>query len=355
MNKELKFKSERAIERFFCLNDDDDDVLLMDLNEDMARNTVIAIAPGENKKPIPWLIYPNIDELTFPHLFNGEKFNLNNISYTKRVMSELRRVDRRSCVPDRLFYMTKRKQEQQCYENIKMCLRKVKETENITAGDCLKTDVVNELVKHDAGYRILANIRSSPAYWQTKKSEIFALFKQLGGPSLFLTITMNEKRSPELLQLLYKLQYHKDITLEEALNLDDHTKTDMIRKDPVTCARYFDHKVKKFAVHMMKEHGIFVEYRPKDAYKRIEDQMRGSLHQHELIWFENAPHLDMENLEKSEQECIEFIDKFITCKNDETIPFVAYQNHRHTSTCYKKKGKGKKCRFGYPLPIMKET
>lgn len=82
------------------MNDDDDDVLLMDLNEELAQNAIIAIGPGENRKPIPWLIFPNIDEVSFPKIFVGQKFNLNNVSYTKRVTSELRRADRRSCVPD---------------------------------------------------------------------------------------------------------------------------------------------------------------------------------------------------------------------------------------------------------------
>lgn len=63
----------------------------------------------------------------------------------------------------------------------------------------------------------------------------------------------------------------------------------------------------------------------------------------------------MDNLEESEKECIEFIDKFITCKKNETNPFIQLQCHRHTHTCYKKKGKNKKCRFGIPLPMMRET
>lgn len=121
----------------------------MDLNEEIAQNAVISIAPGQNKKPIPWLIYPNIDELTYPHLFNGDKFNLNNVSYTKRVISELRRADRRSCFPERVLYMAKQKQERQCLSNINVCLRKVKDTENMKAGQFLKRGINNYFINSD--------------------------------------------------------------------------------------------------------------------------------------------------------------------------------------------------------------
>lgn len=216
--KELKLKNERQIEKFFFLNDDDDDVLLVDLNEEIAKNTAISIAPGENKKPVPWLNYPDIHELTFPKIYGGQKFNLNKVSYTNRVKSELRRADRRSCVPDHVLYMAKEKQERQCFENINVCLRKLKGTD-MNAGKLLEGGVIDDLVLHDAGYRVLSNIRSSPAYWEKRKKEVMALLRQLGRPTFFITLTANEKRSPELLQTLYKCHYNKDITLEEAIGL----------------------------------------------------------------------------------------------------------------------------------------
>lgn len=133
-----KLQTNNEINTFFCFDDDDDDVLLCDLNEELAQNAVISIAPGQNKKPIPWLIYPDIDELAYAPLFNGDKFNKNKVTYPKRVISELRRADRRSCFPERLFFMVKRKQALQLITNINMCLRKVKQTKNIKAGQFLQ-------------------------------------------------------------------------------------------------------------------------------------------------------------------------------------------------------------------------
>lgn len=63
----------------------------------------------------------------------------------------------------------------------------------------------------------------------------------------------------------------------------------------------------------------------------------------------------MDNIEESEKKCIEFIDEFITCKNDSSIPIIGVQTHRHTHTCYKQKGKKRMCRFGFPHPMMERT
>lgn len=177
----------------------------------------------------------------------------------------------------------------------------------------LISETIDNLVAHDAGYRVLSNIRSSPSYWETKKKELMALLRQLGKPTFFLTLTANEKRCPELLQVLYKYHYNKDITLEEAMNMDDAIKTEMIRKDPVMCARYFDYKAKKFMNCLKKQFSVFGKYRVIDSYARVKFQMRGAPHEHIMLWIEGAPSFDPENSEESEEKCMQFIDEFISC------------------------------------------
>lgn len=60
----------------------DDDIMVLDFNEEEAKNTTIAIAPGQFKKPLAWLKYPNVDELCFPKIFAGKPFNTQDLSYT---------------------------------------------------------------------------------------------------------------------------------------------------------------------------------------------------------------------------------------------------------------------------------
>lgn len=126
--------------------------------------------------------------------------------------------------------MAKQKQERECLSNINVALRKVK-GQNVTAQQILKEEFVDSLVQHDAGFRILKNIRTSPAYWERIKGELLTMIRQLGRPAIFLTLSPGETQWPELLQNLYKHHYGKDITNEEAMNLDPNIKTKMIRKD----------------------------------------------------------------------------------------------------------------------------
>lgn len=110
-----------------------------------------------------------------------------------------------------------------------------------------------------------------------------ALLRQLITPTFFLTLTANEKRSPELLRTLYKYHFDAEITREAALELSDDVKTQMIRNDPVMCARYFEYKVNCFMKCIKKENSIFDGYRVTDSYERVEFQMRGSRHEHIML------------------------------------------------------------------------
>lgn len=139
------------------------------------------------------------------------------------------------------------------------------------------------------------------------------------------------------------------------MDLDENVKTELIRNDPVMCARYFDHKCNAFMKLIKSKNSIFGKYFIVDSYERVESQKRGSPHEHIMVWAHGAPVLDLDNIQESEKKCIEFVNEFITCKNDLTIPIIGVQNHRHTHTCYKQKGQKRKCRFGFPHPVMNET
>lgn len=106
--------------------DGDDEVMLLNLNTNIAQDSIITMAPGQGKKPLPWLIHPHVDELCFPKMFAGQPFNINEVSYVNRIKSELRRWDRRSCIPTRVLYAGKKKQEQEVISSMYTCLRKVK-------------------------------------------------------------------------------------------------------------------------------------------------------------------------------------------------------------------------------------
>jgi hypothetical protein len=100
---------------------------------------------------------------------------------------------------------------------------------------------------------------------------------------------------------------------------------------------------------LLKPGGPFGKNRIKDYYYRIEFQHRGSPHIHMVLWKDGAPIYKNFNSE----ECIKFIDKFITC-NDKNL-LTDLQRHLHRSTCKIRSKSGIKCRFNIPIPIMQKT
>lgn len=120
------------------------------------------------------------------------------------------------------------------------------------------------------------------------------------------------------------------------------------------CARYFDHKADCMMKCLQKVNGIFDEYEVIDFIIRTEFQMRGSPHRHKMEVIKFAPKYDPRD-HRTEEPCIRIIDRFITCEYDPNNPYIKLQMYMHTHTCYKKKGKNKKCRFGIPHPVLKDT
>lgn len=162
---------------------------------------------------------------------------------------------------------------------------------------------------------------------------------------------MAESKWPELLQLLFHLQYGKVINVAKAMELDDNIKTQLVRKDPVTCARYFDYKVKKMMEYLCSKDGVFGEFFVIDYYIRVEFQLRGSPHVHIISWCNNAPTFAEDS--SNDQVLIDFIDHFISCKYDSANPYIAFQTHRHSHSC--RKNKKTECRFHFPFPVMPST
>lgn len=151
--------------------------------------------------------------------------------------------------------------------------------------------------------------------------------------------------------MLHKVLHGQELSLEEATQLDNNTVNDMIRRDPVSCARYLEHRVDSLMAALKQVNGFFGKNRVEDEYVRIEFQDRGSPHQHGVVYNADAPKYRKDPIDV----VIAFIDSYITCANDTSIPYLVLQKHRHTFSCYKGKGKTKRCRFGIPLPVMPRT
>jgi len=327
---------------------------------DIAENgdNIISFAPGEGNKPLGIFMDKDSEFLSFPTIFCGKRREDNQdrmvpVHYSTVCKWELRNQDRRvaNSVPN-IFYKLKKIQIKQIQDSASLSLRKYKtKGKKYTAGDLKSQDMINNLVHLDEGFRVLRNLRGSPPYFEKCKKDLFAMIRQLGKPAWFCSFSAAETRWIHLLRILGRLVDKKDYTDNEIKEMTWQKKSDLIQRDPVTCARNFEHMVQLFIHHFMKS-SLLPIGEIQDFFYRVEFQQRGSPHIHALFWIKDAPQYEI----NSNDEIAEFVDKYVTCHNDssEEMPeLMNLQIHRHAKTC-KKKGH-KVCRFNFPLPPMPRT
>lgn len=244
----------------------------------------------------------------------------------------------------------KRLQIKHLRDRVSLAIRKCKtKGEKIKVRELLSPGGFENIVKYNEGYHILRRLRGSPPYWEQAKHEIFAMIRQLGMPTWFMSLSAAETRWPPLLRILGRLLEGRDYTDEEIKKITWQKKCQLIRDDPTSCSRYFDFRSSSFFNHVLK-HSENPIGSIKDHFMRVEFQQRGSPHLHVLLWVDKAPKYGV----SSEDEIVQFIDQYVTCKKDDSIPdLINYQTHRHARTC-RKKGKPV-CRFNFPMPPLPKT
>lgn len=319
-------------------------------------NQVLSVAPGENNTPLGLFQDLHSEVLSFPTIFCGQTrlencFRTVPLHYSDICKWELRNVDRRValCVPN-IFFKMKRLQIKQIRDKVSLAVRKCKTRCAVfTAGEILTPGFVDKLTMQNDGYRVLRTLRGSPPYWEAAKRDVFAMIRQLGIPTWFCSFSAAETKWEPLLKSLAKLVQGKHLSSEEILNLSWQDKCQLIKSDPVTCARYFDQRVQTMIKHVLKHHSQPVGD-IADFFYRVEFQQRGSPHIHMVIWVNGAPVHGV----SSDAAVAAFVSKYVTCHKDDSIPsLINYQTHRHAQTC-KKHGKSI-CRFNFPIPPMPET
>lgn len=135
------------------------------------------------------------------------------------------------------------------------------------------------------------------------------MIRQLGTPSWFWFFSAAETKWPPLLKCLNKLINQTSLSDEEVNALAWEEKCILIKSDPVTCARYFEHRFQTFLVNVMKSKknpiGEIVDFflPSRISAKRISTCAH-------VIWVKDAPEYNGTNHE----EVGNFINKHVTCK-----------------------------------------
>ncbi len=240
---------------------------------------------------------------------------------------------------------------------LKMSKGKTLDGKKLTAKSLMNEDAIDRLRRSDRAWTCLNKIRPSPPWMTEKKYEGFAMVKQLGIPTWFMTLSAADLRWPEFL-LPVARQYGLQYTEEDIIALTWSQKAELIKNNPVTAIRMFHYRLEQFSAKFLKSSANPIG-KITDEMLKIEFQGRGSPHNHGLIWCSDAPKFD-ENDEDNDKEVCDFIDKYVSgCipkGNDERSRRLrnlveTLQVHKHSSYC-RRNGR---CRFGKPDPPSKVT
>ncbi|XP_033756117.1 uncharacterized protein LOC117338862 [Pecten maximus] len=347
-------------DNFIEMNEDEciqgnSDTLIDEANLD--TNKELVFAPGEGQQPIGLYHDEDAEVLSFPSIYCAQKRLKNNerqtpVSYSDLAKWELRSVDRRAAasVPN-IFFKLNKIQRKQVADKVNLAIRRKKSDGNkITASDAQNPEIADKIVSLNEGYYIFRTLRNSPAYLSSRKKDVFAMIRQIGLPTWFMSLSSADTRWNELLKTLAVLS-GTPCSDQQIRNMTWSEKVKLVQKDPVTCSRYFDQRVQVFMNTVLKsEHAPIGSV--TDTFQRIEFQNRGSPHVHMMIWTENAPKYNID----SEEDIIRYVDKHVTCSlavDDDMQEFIKMQVHKHSKTC--KKGGRSVCRFGFPLPPLPNT
>jgi len=225
---------------------------------------------------------------------------------------------------------------------------------NITREQIQSNEYINNCIESNLAF--LRSIPNSTWYWAQRKKDLFAMIRQNGRPTAFMTLSANEIGWTNLIQLLYKLANKgADISERGASELSFIEKSTLINEDAVTCAIYFNKLVNVLlTILQSKECSPFGRYRVAEYFKRIEFQHRGSPHAHILLLLENAPD---NMIDENNSEVIHLIDSLVSVSASQASGNIKLQTHKHTFTCYKKivANKPQKCRFEAPFMPCRKT
>jgi hypothetical protein len=122
--------------------------------------------------------------------------------------SEIRRSDRKGVIPQHVLYMTMKIMRLRVSEDFYSTFKCIGETENITRKMIEDKEFLETCVEKNLSF--LKPIPNSLHYWAQRKRDVFAMIRQLGKPTMFLTMSANEIRWPRLLNALHRLKHDRE-------------------------------------------------------------------------------------------------------------------------------------------------
>ena len=135
----------------------------------------------------------------------------------------------------------------------------------------------------------MRDICGTQAYWNSVKIQLYAMFRTLGPPTFFITLSADDHNWTDVMVVLSEIK-GKNVSEEQASTLSPGEKRELMTTNPVVTARHFAHRFQCLLREVIKGNaqpiGEVVDY-----FWRIEFQLRGSPHVHFMWWIKDAPNL----------------------------------------------------------------
>ena len=324
---------------------------------DKHDDTILSLAPGEDNSPERALeMEGRCFPVEFPNASNTymEKRDpkVSPLAYFKaRLFSADNRFARN---PEYIFFAQYVTGVPKINSGISIAMRigntSTSDGREITASMLTDHDEMRKLIQRDQGYKFLKQVRGTPAFWEKSKKDLFAMIRQLGIPTFFVTFSAADRRWSEITNAILEHLGRPQMTQEQHENMTWEEHCRIIMENPVIATIMFYNRVKSFIKDVIRSPanpiGKIVDY-----YYRTEFQQRGWPHIHMVAWVKDAPILD----EDGDDEVIEFVDKYISCEMPpdtdvelhEIVSSVQTHSQTHTKSCRKT---GKTCRFNFSRP-----
>ena len=102
-----------------------------------------------------------------------------------------------------------------------------------------------DLVRYNQGYQAFKNLRGSAPYYEEAKKNLMAIFRQLGCPTIFLTLSSAEFEWPELFKEVAETVYRRQLSEKEIEEIPDKEKRKLIAENVIQTTLHFQKRIEK--------------------------------------------------------------------------------------------------------------
>ena len=252
------------------------------------KQGTVNVAPGEKGEFQNWGQDIYIEEKAFPHLFiDGKQGFLSSnlhakhkIGFAQYVRNRIQSVDPRFREDNTyIFFITLVKEKTEIQRCTQTFLRQARRMPNLNSG--IIADVsLQGLERYNQTYTVFKQIRGSTMYYQQMKKEAMACLRQLGSPTIFLTVSFAEFQCQQLFHQVLETNLDRVLTNEqvEEMNFTTSEKNQLIANNVVQTTFAFEKRTQKlFSLLKNKEFIISKSGRKiyvEDFIQRLEFQMR---------------------------------------------------------------------------------